>query len=354
MTHGAAGWGELDWDGESVYVVAEMSGNHLNDFERAAGIVEAAAGAGADAVKLQTYRPESLSLDVENEHFAPKEEGIWEGLRPHELYRRASTPWDWQPDLKRRAEELGLDCFSSPFDREAVEFMDEMGMPAFKIASLEINDLPLIEDAASRGKPVIISTGAADLGDIERAVNACRRVGNDRVVLLGCTSEYPAPVEKANLATIPHMRDTFDVPVGLSDHTTEPAVPIAAAALGARLIEVHLTLDRSLGGPDADFSLEPDELEDVVRGVREADRAVGKVDYSLSEEDAERRRSLFVVEDVREGEEFSDDNVRSIRPGHGLPPRFLPEVLGRRAARDVERGTPLSWSLVCGAGEGEG
>lgn len=354
MTAADEDWGGLDWDGASVYVVAEMSGNHLNDFDRAVSIVEAAAEAGADAVKLQTYRPESLSLDVENEYFAPKEEGIWEGLRPYELYRRASTPWDWQPELKRRAGELGLDCFSSPFDREAVEFMDEMGMPAYKIASLEINDLPLIEQVASRGKPVIISTGAADLGDIERAVNACRGAGNDRIVLLGCTSEYPAPVAKANLATIPHMRDTFDVAVGLSDHTTEPAVPIAAAALGARLIEVHLTLDRSLGGPDADFSLEPDEFSEMVDGVREAAQATGEIDYSLSEHDALRRRSLFVVEDVRDGEELTSSNVRSIRPGHGLPPRVLPDVLGRRAARDIEKGTPLRWSLVCGTGEGEG
>jgi len=333
-------------EAESVYVIAEMSGNHLNDFDNAVQIVEAASQAGADAIKLQTYTPESLSLDVKNQYFRPKEDGIWEGLRPYELYEKASTPYKWQPKLKERAEELGLDCFSSPFDREAIDFMDEMGMPIYKIASLEINDLPLIRYAASKGKPMIMSTGAANIGDIERAVNACREEGNDDITLLQCTSEYPAPIEKANLQTIPHMQKTFDVKVGLSDHTLGTTVPVAATALGAQVIEKHLTLDRSLGGPDAVFSLEPDEFRTMVDTVCEASKAVGDVDYSLSEKDARRRRSLFVVEDIREGEQFTEENVRSIRPGHGLSPKHLNTVLGSTAARDLTKGTPLSWTSV--------
>lgn len=330
----------------SVYIVSEMSANHLNDFDIALQIVEAAADAGADAIKLQTYRPESLSIDVENEYFKPKEDGLWEGMHPYELYEKACTPYEWQPKLKERAEELGLDCFSSPFDREAIDFMEEMGMPIYKIASLEINDLSLIRYAASKGKPMIMSTGAANLGDIERALNACREEGNDDLTLLKCTSEYPAPIEKANLRTIPHMRDTFDVKVGLSDHTLGTTVPVAATALGAQVIEKHLTLDRSLGGPDADFSLEPDEFAAMVDGVHEASKAVGNVDYSLSEKDIRRRRSLFVVEDVQEGERFTEENVRSIRPGHGLAPKHLDTVLGNTAAENLSRGTPLEWTYV--------
>ncbi len=330
----------------SPYIIAEMSGNHLNDFENAVQIVEAASRSGADAIKLQTYTPESLSLDVKNQYFRPKQDGIWEGLRPYELYEKASTPYEWQPKLKERAEELGLDCFSSPFDREAIDFMEEMSMPIYKIASLEINDLPLIRYAASKGNPMIMSTGAANLGDIERAVNACREEGNDDITLLKCTSEYPAPIEKANLQTIPHMQETFDVKVGLSDHTLGTTVPVAATALGAQVIEKHLTLDRSLGGPDADFSLEPDEFEAMVDSVREARKAVGKIDYSLSENDANRRRSLFVVENVQEGERFTEENVRSIRPGHGLAPTHIDTVLGSTAAEDLSKGTPLSWGAV--------
>lgn len=333
-------------EASSVYVIAEMSGNHLNDLGNAVQIVEAASQAGADAIKLQTYTPESLSLDVKNEYFEPKQKGIWEGLRPYELYEKASTPYEWQPKLKKRAEELGIDCFSSPFDHEAVDFMEEMDMPAYKIASLEINDIPLIKHAASMGKPMIMSTGAANLGDIERAVDACRGEGNDDITLLKCTSEYPAPIEKANLRTIPHMQETFDVEVGLSDHTLGTAVPVAATALGAQVIEKHLTLDRSLGGPDADFSLEPDEFEAMVDSVRAASKAVGEVDYSLSEKDAKRRRSLFVVQDIQAGERFTEDNVRSIRPGHGLSPKHLDIVLGSTATKDLSKGTPLSWTVM--------
>jgi pseudaminic acid synthase len=331
---------------KGVYVIAEMSANHLNDFDVARQIVEAAADAGADALKLQTYTPESLSTDVENQYFKPKQDGIWEGMHPYELYEEACTPYEWQPKLKEHAEKHGLDCFSSPFDREAIDFMEKMDMPIYKIASLEINDLPLIRYAASKGKPMIMSTGAANIGDIERAVNACREEGNDDITLLQCTSEYPAPIEKANLQTIPHMQKTFDVKVGLSDHTLGTTVPVAATALGAQVIEKHLTLDRSLGGPDAVFSLEPDEFATMVDSVREASKAIGDVDYSLPEKDAKRRRSLFVVKNVQEGERFTKDNVRSIRPGHGLAPKHLDTVLGSTAAEDLSKGTPLSWTSV--------
>jgi pseudaminic acid synthase len=308
--------------------------------------VDAAAEAGADAVKLQTYTPDSLSIDVENEYFKPKEDGLWEGIRPYELYEEASMPYGWQPKLKEHAEERGLDCFSSPFDHEAVDFMEEMDMPAYKIASLEINDLPLIRHAASKGKPIIMSTGAADLGDIERAVKLCRDEGNDSIALLQCTSEYPAPIEKANLRTIPHLRDTFDVLVGLSDHTLGTTVPIAATALGARIVEKHLTLDRSLGGPDAAFSLEPNEFQAMAENVREAAISLGSISYTLPEKDARRRRSLFVVENIKEGEFLTEDNVRSIRPGHGLHTRYYEEVLGKRATKDLARGVPLEWTHV--------
>lgn len=330
----------------AVHVIAEMSANHLNDFDNALRIVDAAAEAGADAVKLQTYVPESLTVDITNEYFKPKDEGLWEGTHPYELYQKASTPYEWQPEIKEHAEDLGLHCFSSPFDHEAVDFMEEMEMPAYKIASLEINDLPLIRHAASKGKPMIISTGAASLGDIERAVNACRDAGNNKITLLKCTSEYPAPVDKANLQMIPHMRETFNVKVGLSDHTLGTAIPVAATALGAQVIEKHLTLDRSLGGPDAAFSLEPDEFETMVNSVHAAEKAVGEVDYFLSEKDAKRRRSLFTVEDVQAGSRFTENNVRSIRPGHGLAPKHLNTVLGRTAAEDLSKGTPLSWTIV--------
>ena len=331
---------------EEVYVIAEISANHVNDFDLATRIVDAAHEAGADAIKLQTYTAESLSLDVENKYFKAREDGLWEGMRPYELYKEASMRYEWQPKLKRHAEELGLDCFSSPFDREAVDFMEEMDMPAYKIASLEINDLPLIRYAALKGKPMIMSTGAANLGDIEQAVNTCRSVGNNDIALLKCTSEYPAPIEKANLQTIPHMRETFDVTVGLSDHTMGSTVPVAATALGARIIEKHLTLDRSYGGPDSAFSMEPDEFAEMISRVRDTEKALGTIDYTLEEKDLNRRRSLFVVKDIQEGDQFTEENVRSIRPGHGLAPKHLGEVLGQRAAEAVERGTPLNWGFV--------
>jgi len=335
--------------GSPVLVIAELSANHRQSRTLAERTIRAIAETGADAVKLQTYTPDTITLDCDDAPFQTKENGLWSGRNLHSLYTEAFTPWEWQPGLKRLAESLGLACFSSPFDPSAVDFLEAMDVPAYKIASFEITDIPLIEHCAAKGKPIILSTGIATLADIEAAVDACRRVGNDDIALLKCTSSYPAPVERANLATIPHLAATFGVVAGLSDHTLGIAVPIAAVALGARVIEKHFTLDRSAGGVDAAFSLEPDEFRQMVEGIRVAERAIGRVDYSMTTEKAKSRRyrrSLFVVEDVKAGEELSSRNVRSIRPGDGLPPVRFAELEGRRFVADVSRGTPLSAELL--------
>lgn len=332
-----------------TFIVAEMSANHLQDFELAVKIIKAAKKAGADAVKLQTYTADTMTIDSNKEYFKIKHGTLWDGKTLYQLYKEASTPWEWQPKLKKIAESEGLVLFSTPFDKTAVDFLEEMNVPAYKVASFEITDIPLIEYIASKGKPVIISTGIATLSDIEEAVNACKRMGNDQIVLLKCTSAYPAPIEDANIRTIPNLAETFGTLAGLSDHTLGISVPIAAVALGAVMVEKHLTLDRSLGGPDAAFSLEPDEFAQMVKSVREVEKALGRVSYELTESQKKGKvfaRSLFVVEDVKKGEKFTEKNVRSIRPGYGLHPRHLKDVLGRKATRYIEAGTPLSWELV--------
>lgn len=332
-----------------TFIVAEMSANHLQDFELAVKIIKAAKKAGADAVKLQTYTADTMTINSNKEYFKIKHGTLWDGKTLYQLYKEASTPWEWQPKLKKIAESEGLVLFSTPFDKTAVDFLEEMNVPAYKVASFEITDIPLIEYIASKGKPVIISTGIATLSDIEEAVNACKRMGNDQIVLLKCTSAYPAPIEDANIRTIPNLAETFGTLAGLSDHTLGISVPIAAVALGAVMVEKHLTLDRSLGGPDAAFSLEPDEFAQMVKSVREVEKALGRVSYELTESQKKGKvfaRSLFVVEDVKKGEKFTEKNVRSIRPGYGLHPRHLKDVLGRKATRYIEAGTPLSWELV--------
>ena len=274
---------------------------------------------------------------------------MWKGRNLYELYAEAYTPWEWQPKLKQVAEELGLDCFSTPFDFTAVDFLEGMDVPAHKIASFELVDLPLIRKVAKTGKPVIMSTGMASLMEIDESVRAFREAGGKQLTLLKCTSAYPSPPEEMNLRTIPHLAEAFGVPVGLSDHTLGIAVSVAAVALGACVIEKHFTLSRAAGGPDAAFSLEPSEFKAMVEAVRTAEKALGRVSYQVSEkEKASRvfRRSLFVVEDIKAGEVFTEQNIRSIRPGHGLPPKHLPAVLGCIAARDTQRGSPLSWELV--------
>jgi pseudaminic acid synthase len=335
--------------GHPVYVIAELSANHNQNFDQAVHIVREANDAGADAIKLQTYTPDTMTLASDRDEFVIGGGTIWDGRNLHDLYGEAFTPWEWQPKLKQAAEELGMDCFSSAFDSSAVDFLEEMGVPAHKIASFELVDIPLIQKMARTGKPLIMSTGMATIEEIEEALQNAREAGASQIALLKCTSSYPAPADDMNLRTIPELARRFGVPVGLSDHTMGIAAPVAAVALGACIIEKHLTLSRSTPGPDSAFSLEPQEFKAMVNAVRTAEKALGAVHFGLSgKEEASRifRRSLFVVEDVKQGEVFTPANVRSIRPAHGLHPRHLPEVLGKSASREIKRGTPLSWEFV--------
>ena len=335
--------------GHPVYVIAELSANHGQNFDQAVRIVEAAKQAGADAVKLQTYTADTITIRSDKPYFRVGGGTLWDGRTLHDLYREASTPWEWQPKLKKIAEDLGLHLFSSPFDDTAVDFLARMDVPAYKLASFELVDIGLIQKMARTGKPLIMSTGMATVEEIEEAVQTARQAGALEIALLKCTSAYPALPEEMNLRTIPELARRFDVPAGLSDHTMGIATPVAAVALGACIIEKHLTLSRAEPGPDSAFSLEPQEFKAMVDAVRIAEKALGEIHFGISEkESASRvfRRSLFVVRDVKQGQPFSADDVRSIRPGHGLHTRHLPEVLGKPAARDIERGTPLTWDLV--------
>jgi N-acetylneuraminate synthase len=334
--------------GEPVYIIAELSANHGQSFAHAVELVRAAKSCGADAVKLQTYTADTLTLDCAKEYFKIRGT-LWDGRTLHDLYREAFTPWEWQPKLKKIAESLGLALFSSPFDDSAVDFLEAMEVPAHKIASFESCDIGLLRKVAATGKPVIASTGMATLAEIDEMVRTLRAGGAAQIALLKCTSAYPAPPEEMNLRTIPHMAQAFSVPVGLSDHTLGTIAPVAALALGTCIIEKHFTRARAAGGPDSAFSLEPREFRAMVEGVREAERMLGRIDYGLTPAEQKSRafrRSLFISADMRAGEVFTRENLRSIRPGDGLHTRHLEEILGRAASRDIERGTPLSWSLV--------
>ena len=334
---------------QGAYVVAELSANHNQSFDDAVRIIEAAKEAGADALKLQTYTADTMTLASNLEYFRIGGGTLWDGRNLHELYREAYMPWEWQPRLQTVAQDLGLDFFSTAFDATAVDFLEEIGVPAHKVASCELVDIPLIQKMARTGKPLIMSTGMASVEEIEEALQSAREAGATQIALLKCTSAYPAPAEEMNLRTIPEMARRFGVPVGLSDHTMGIAAPVAAVALGACIIEKHLTLSRATPGPDSAFSLDPHEFKAMVEAVRTAEKALGEAHFGVSEkEEASKvfRRSLFVVENVKQGEMFTEANVRSIRPGHGLHTRHLGEVLGKRAMRDIERGTPLSWDLV--------
>jgi N-acetylneuraminate synthase len=334
--------------GEPPYVVAELSGNHGQDFSRAVHLVEAAARAGAAAVKLQTYTPETMTLDLVQPPF--QIEGTpWAGRTLFDLYRQAATPWDWQPRLMKIARDLGLHAFATPFDPTAVDFLESLDVPAYKIASFELVDLPLLTRVARTGKPIILSTGMATLEEIAEAVQAVQAAGGRQLALLKCTSAYPALPVAMNLRTLPHLAQTFGVPVGLSDHSLSLAVPTAAVALGAAIVEKHLTLGRGEPGCDAAFSLEPAEFQTMVEAVRTAYEALGRVEYGASPEELAAlrlRRSLFVVRPIQAGEPFTRENLRAIRPADGLPPRYLEGILGRRASRDLPRGTPLGWEHV--------
>jgi N-acetylneuraminate synthase len=330
------------------YVIAEMSANHNGSLERALKILEAAKASGADALKLQTYRADTITIDHDGPEFM-LHEGLWAGRRLYELYESAAMPWEWHEPLFQRGRELGIAVFSSPFDPSAVDLLQKLDAPAFKVASLEMADLPLIRRMAATGKPLIMSTGASEIGEIAEAVAAARGAGCKQLVLLQCTSGYPTPPADSNLRTIPHLAQAFDCLVGLSDHTIGTAVPVAAVAMGACVIEKHFTLARADGGVDSAFSLEPADLKRLTEDCRIAWEALGQVKYAVAaSENAIRplRRSLYVVQDVAAGEAFTEQNVRSIRPGLGLAPKHLPDVIGQAASRALKRGTPLDWSMV--------
>lgn len=331
------------------YIIAEMSGNHNGDIRRALEIVEAAAEAGADAIKLQTYTADTITLDCNNEYFQTQKGSLWEGRTLYDLYGEAYTPWEWHGPLMEKARELGLTCFSTPFDFTAVDFLEKLDVPAYKIASYEIQDIPLIRKVAETGKPVIMSTGIATLADIYAAVETCRKAGNEQIVLLKCTSAYPSPYEEMNLNVIPHMKQTFGCICGLSDHTLGTEVAVASVALGAEIVEKHLTLKRADGGVDSAFSMEPKEFADMVRQIRNVEKAKGHVSYELTDKQKEGRqfgRSLFIAEDVCEGSEFTEKNIRSVRPAAGLATKYYKSVLGRKASCDLKKGMPLTWEMI--------
>jgi pseudaminic acid synthase len=332
----------------SVFIIAELSANHNGSIETAIQTIKAAKRAGADCIKLQTYTADTLTIDSNKEDFKIKGT-IWEGKNYYQLYQEAYTPWQWHETLFKTAEEEGLICFSSPFDKTAVDFLEKLNAPAYKIASFEITDIPLIEYVASKGKPIIISTGIAEIEDIELAVNACRKVGNNQIALLKCTSSYPAPIDEANMCMVKDLATRFNVISGLSDHTMGATVPIVATALGAKIIEKHFILDRSIGGPDASFSMNESEFTEMVKSVREAESAIGIVDYKLTAKQQKGKdfsRSLYITEDVKKGEIFTEKNVRSIRPGFGLHPKNYHSILGKVAKIDLERGTAFSKDYI--------
>lgn len=332
----------------TVFIIAELSANHNGSLATAIETIKAAKRAGADAIKLQTYTADTLTIDCDKDDFIIKSGSIWDGRTYYELYQSAYTPWEWHEELFRVAAEEGLICFSSPFDKTAVDFLENLNTPAYKIASFEITDIPLIEYVASKGKPVIISTGIATQEDIELALDACYRMDNKDIALLKCTSSYPAPIEEANMVLVKDMAERYGVITGLSDHTMGSTVPIVATIFGAKVIEKHFIIDRSIGGADASFSMNEPEFTAMVKAVREAEKAIGIVDYTPTDKQIKGRdfcRSLYVVEDIKAGEIITKKNVRSIRPGFGLHPRYLNEILGKIAKENLFKGTPLDFNI---------
>lgn len=333
----------------SVFIIAELSANHNGSIEIAKKTIQAAKRVGADAVKLQTYTPDTMTIDCKKDDFVLKSGTIWDGQTLYELYNKAYTPWEWHEELFKVAKKQGLICFSTPFDKTAIDFLEQFNLPAYKIASFEIQDIPLIEYTASKGRPMIISTGIAELEDIDLAVKTCRNAGNNNIVLLKCTSSYPAPIEEANLSIIPALKERFGVEVGLSDHTMGIVAPVVAVTLGAKVIEKHFILDKSIGSPDAAFSLDKNEFAQMVKAIREAEKAIGRIDYNLTEKQKKGKqfaRSLYVVQDIKAGDIITTENIRSIRPGSGLHPKYYYEILGKTTATDIKKGTPLNWQLV--------
>ncbi|MDC1324397.1 pseudaminic acid synthase [Polaribacter sp.] len=331
-----------------IFIIAELSANHNGNIDTAIETIKAAKRVGANAIKLQTYKADTMTIDCEKDDFVIKGT-IWEGANLHKLYQQAYTPWEWHQQLFDCAKEEGLICFSSPFDKTAVDFLETLNVPAYKIASFEITDIPLIEYVASKGKPIILSTGIATIEDIELALDACRRMGNNNIALLKCTSSYPAPIEEANMCMVKDLSERFEVITGLSDHTIGSTVPLVATCFGAKIIEKHFILDRSIGGPDASFSMNEAEFKSMVKAVREAEKAIGIVDYSLTDKQVKGKdfsRSLYVVKDTKAGELINEENVRSIRPGFGMHPKYLSEITGKEFKKDVEKGTRMSFEII--------
>lgn len=334
-------------NGYPAYIIAEMSANHAGDLELAKRIIREAKRCGADCVKMQTYTADTLTIDCDNPYFKI-EDGTWQGENLYQLYQKAYTPWEWQKELKEEADRIGIDIFSTPFDYSAVDFLEQIGMEFYKIASFEVVDIPLIRYIASKGKPIIMSTGMASLGEIEDAVKEIQAQGNEQIALLKCSSAYPAITGDMNLKTLVNMADTFQVPTGLSDHSMGSLGAVTAVALGANIIEKHFCLSRKIDNPDSSFSMEPEEFKKMVEDIRMAEKAIGTVKYGVSEQEKENvkfRRSLFVVKDIKKGEKLTEENIRSIRPGYGMAPKHYDEVLGKYASKDIERGTPLSYEL---------
>lgn len=335
-------------DNHPCYIIAEMSANHAGDINRAIEIIHVAKESGADCIKLQTYTPDTLTINCSNEYFQIKK-GTWQGENLYELYQKAYTPWEWQGRLKEEAHKVGIDFLSTPFDRTAVDFLESLGVDFYKIASFELVDIPLIKYVASKGKPIIMSTGMGSLGEIEEAVNTVQSQGNENLCLLKCSSAYPAVPEDMNIKTIQNLKETFGVPTGLSDHSLGSIGAVTAVAMGANVIEKHFCISRTIENPDASFSMEPQEFKAMVEDIRTAEKAMGKVSYQLSDREKGSivfRKSIFVVKDLRKGEVLTEDNIRVIRPGYGLSPKYYDEILGKKAITDVEEGTPLKWSII--------
>ncbi len=324
-----------------TFIIAELSANHNHDFDLAVKTIQAMAESGANAVKIQTYTADSLTMNVDNEYFGPKKDGLWKGIRPYELYQQGAMPYEWQPKLQKVATDLGLDFFSTPFDFEGVDFLEKMGIPIYKIASFEINDIPLIRYVAKKKKPMIISTGVGDEQDIRLAVNACYEEGNHDISLLKCTSEYPASYEAANLLTIPDMKERFKVNVGISDHSMGSLVPVVAVSLGASIVEKHFILDRSLGGPDSKFSMEPHEFKVMVTDVRNTEKALGQITYDVTDRQRAQRRGLYAKQEIQPGDTFTEANVGSYRPGYGLSPQKWDQLNHKVSKRLFSKGEPL-------------
>jgi len=341
--------GKFDFSEDKTFIIAELSANHGGSVEIAKKTIDAAKEAGADAIKLQTYTADTITLDSDKEDFLIKGGTLWDGKKLYDLYKEAHLPWEWHEELFSHARSLGLEIFSSPFDKSAVDFLEQFDPPAYKIASFEITDYELIRYAASKGRPMIISTGIATIQEIQDAVDICRSEGNNEIILLKCTSAYPAPLEDANLRTIPNLAQTFGVIAGFSDHTLGITAPVTAVALGAKAIEKHFILDKSIGGPDAEFSLDKEEFAQMVKAVREAEKLLGRVNYSMTEKRKKSRqfaRSLYVAKDIKKGELLTEENIRSVRPGFGLHPKYMKDILGKRAAKDLKKGTAMEWSLI--------